>query len=381
MNTLRNRMIEQYAPLAEQFVEEIEGLNVKGIPAPHIPIMGQNYERAKYRIAFIGMETLGWSDIEEFCEFVKSDSSRAVVLNEGRINSLEYLSWPRNYTSTFWGFVLKFISKFYQVDFLDLIVNNTNPELLTSFVWGNSNSIERYGVNSEPNGVDYNVWEKVKQASVRFDSLNNLTKSLLPKLIFILNRNVENDYIMSDEMVRSFSVPIEKKKSVLTLDVNEEMKIRYHYLRDDNVHIIALPHPTWMGVYSGKSINEYVEEVIKIIERFQIWESIPQNSSDWEGVLVAYDKSSIEYKRAFLADLAKTLMRNNLLMSGKDLQLIFNMNGILTQSGCSYSTNGGKGIHHLISKVWEYYYYEVKDYQTAYNISRVFVNQNGEYAW
>ena len=34
-----------------------------------------------------------------------------------------------------------------------------------------------------------------------------------------------------------------------------------------------------------------------------------------------------------------------------------------------------------ITKVWEYYYYEKKDYQTAYNISRAFVNQNGEYAW
>ena len=71
MDKLRNRLIEQYAPLAELFFKAIDGLNVEGIPAPHIPIMGHNYEKSKYRIAFIGMETYGWSDIEEFCETVK----------------------------------------------------------------------------------------------------------------------------------------------------------------------------------------------------------------------------------------------------------------------------------------------------------------------
>ena len=57
MGTLRNRLIEQYAPLTEKFVKEIDNLNISGIPAPHIPIMGKNYEFAKYKMAFIGMET------------------------------------------------------------------------------------------------------------------------------------------------------------------------------------------------------------------------------------------------------------------------------------------------------------------------------------
>lgn len=381
MNTLRNRLIEQYAPLVEQFVEKIEGLPIKGIPAPHIPIMGKNYEKAKYRIAFIGIDTYGWSDIEEFCEIAKSDSSNAVTLNEDSINSLEYRKWSQNYSTTFWGFILKFLSRFYQIEFDDLIKGEQCFEVLTSFVWGNSNSIERYDVSAKHDGVDYNVWEKVKQASVCFDSINNLTKSLLPKLVFILNKNIDRDYIISDDMIRSLGVPIEKKKSVLSLNVNEEMKIRYHYLRDDNVHIIALPHPRWMGQYSGKSIALYIDEVMKIIERFQVWDSILQKYADWEGQTIVYEKSSMPYKREFLADLAKTLVKNDMLMSGKDLQHIFNRNGILTQTGCNYATNGGRGIHKLITQVWNYYYHEVKDYQTAYNISRAFVNQNGEYAW
>ena len=381
MDNLRDRLIEQYAPLAEKFVREIDHLNVAGIPAPQIPIMGQSYEKAQYRIAFIGMETYGWGDIEEFCETAKKDSTKAVILNEDAINSLEYLTWPRNYTSTFWGFVLQFLARFYKIEFNDLVEKKICSEILTSFVWGNSNSIERYHVSAMPNNVEYHIWEKVKQSSIYFDSINHLIKSLSPKLILILNRNVEQDYITSDEVVRSLGVPVEKRKSVLSFDVNTKMKIRYHYLRDDNVHIIALPHPTWMGLYSGKSIAEYIEEVLKNIRDYRIWEHLPEKASDWEGKVVNHDKSSIQYKRLFLADLAKVLMKNNMVMSGKELQLIFNMNGILRQNGYNYSTNGGRGIHRLITQVWNYYYYQINDYQTAYNISRAFVNQNGDYAW
>ena len=65
----------------------------------------------------------------------------------------------------------------------------------------------------------------------------------------------------------------------------------------------------------------------------------------------------------------------------KDLQSLFNMNGVRKNDGGMYSTNGGQGIHGVIAKVWHYYFDEKEDYQTAYNISRAFVNQNGECAW
>ena len=56
------------------------------------------------------------------------------------------------------------------------------------------------------------------------------------------------------------------------------------------------------------------------------------------------------------------------------------MNGIRRNDGSEYSTNGQRGIHRVIALVWDYYYNR-KDFQTAYNISRAFVNQNGEYAY
>lgn len=379
---MKQRLIEQYAPLIGQFLDDIKGLDVTGIPAPHIPIMGQNYEAAKYKMAFIGMETYGWTDLDSFVRVAKDDNglNKLVTYEEQTINTLEYLNWIGNCTTTFWGFPLRFLSKFYKVELRYLIEEKEHPEILTSFVWGETNSIERYGV-STANNVDYKVWEAVKRASICFDSANNLIKALSPKIIFVLYSGVDRDYISSDDAVREMGVPVENRKRILTLDIDKDMKIRHHYLYEDDVHIIALPHPTWMGVWGGYSIEQYVEKVIDLIERFQIWTELPNNPEDWKGKTTPINKSSMDYKRKFIAELAETLMKNNIVMSGKDLQSLFNMNDIRKNDGGKYSTNGGQGIHRVIANVWHYYYHTKQDYQTAYNIARAFVNQNGEYAY
>lgn len=380
MENFRDRLIEQYAPIAANFEKELRNINIEGIPAPHIPIVGENYNKSQYRIAFIGMETYGWEDIDKFIDMVRENPAKAVVMMEETINQFEFLKWPANYHSTFWGFVLKFLSVFYKIEF-DALVNKQFPEILSSFVWGNTNSIERFEITAQGNNVDYSIWEKVKRASLGFDTVNNLTKSVKPKLIFVLNRGVDREYIMTDDAVRTWGVDVEQRKSVMSIDVDKKMKIRYHFLRDENVHIFALPHPTWMGVYSSFSIDKYVGKVIEMISEYQIWKQLPVNPEDCFGETNEISRSSIQFKRKFVADLAEVLMNNNTVMSGKELQSIFNMNDISTQCGNKYSENGGRGVHHLISHIWRYYYHELKDYQTAYNISRAFVNQNGEYAW
>ena len=316
-----------------------------------------------------------------FLDSAKKYSGDAVFLMESTINNLEHLGWANNYHATFWSFVFKFIAKFYKVGFDDLVQKNAYPELLRSFVWGNTNSIERYHITAESNAVNYETWEKVKKASICFDSLNNIVKSVNPKLFFVLNSSVDKDYIQSDDAVRKLGISVGNKKDVMRLTVDEDRKIVYYYLRDDDVHIISMPHPTWMGLYSGFGIDSYVDIVIDLIHEYNIWDCLPEGHEDWKGETQVIDKSSMSFKRAFLADLAASLMKNNLVMSGQELQKLFNMNGVLTQNGNAYSEEGGQGIHRVIANVWTYYYYDKKDYQTAYNISRAFVNQNGEYAW
>lgn len=378
---MRERLIEQYAPLVRKFLDGIKDVDATGIAAPHIPIMGRNYIYAKYKMAFVGIETYGWTDINDFCSVAKNDSFAAVTIDEDTINSFEHLGWNK----VFWGFIFRFLAKFYKMDYEYLINPHNKSDLLTSFVWGNTNSIERYCVSAEQNGVNYDVWEKVKKASICFDSINNLIKAVSPKLIIVLNREVEKsqkDYIEFDEAVREWGVPIKNHKKTLRIPIDEDLRIYYYYLRDYDTHVISLPHPRWMKQGSPvHSIDVYVDRVMEYINYYQIWDSLPSDSKDWKGVVEEVNKASMAFKRLFIANLAETLMRHNMVMSGKDLQSLFNLNGVKKNDGGEYSSNGGQGIHRLIANVWHYYFYEKEDYQTAYNISRAFVNQNGVYAW
>ena len=69
-------------------------------------------------------------------------------------------------------------------------------------------------------------------------------------------------------------------------------------------------------------------------------------------------------------------------MAGNELREIFNRNRIYTSYGTPYAEGsyGNRGIHKVLSSVYNYYH-SLGDYQTAYNISRAFVNQNDEYAY
>ena len=137
-----------------------------------------------------------------------------------------------------------------------------------------------------------------------------------------------------------------------------------------------------MGLYSGIGIDQYIELLITDLNNYKVWDKMPDSDVDWRiSYPVDDNKASMEHKCKIIAELAHLLTANNLVMSGKELQSIFNPNGVLTSYGTPYSTDGGRGIYTVIRNVWNYYYNTKHDYQTAYDIARSFVNKNGEYAY
>lgn len=106
---LDERRVAEYEDLIQEFKEKIKGINLKGIPEPHLPVFGRTYDKSKYKFVFCGMETYGWGKIEDFVERTPYDS---VFASDYTINDFEYLGYPKNYHATFWGFILKFLSKF-----------------------------------------------------------------------------------------------------------------------------------------------------------------------------------------------------------------------------------------------------------------------------
>ena len=371
-NQLNERRIAEYEDLIRQFIDKIKDLDLTGIPEPHLPVVGETYVRSRYKIAFCGMETLGWGNIEDF---VKREPCDSVTASDYVIDTLEYLGYPKNYHATFWGFVLKFLSKFYNMPF-EQLTSGEAKDVLKSFVWMNANSIERYSTSAEKDGADQGSWQKVKEASLPFDNLNHMLRVASPKVVFILSSSVRENYYLD---LNSMGLQVDNSKDYLRI-TNEGLNYQYFYRRDTETHIFYLPHPTYVGAYSGRSIDEYVDSVIADLKNYGVWERFPEENTPLFDNGDDVDMDSMDFKRMFIADLAKTLVRNNCVMSGQELQHILRRNNIHTSYGCEYGTDGGRGIHKTISTVWTYYH-DAGDYQTAYFIARAFVKQDGSYAY
>ena len=374
----------EYSQLIEDFKKEVKGVNVQGVTGPHFPGVGSNYCRAKYKFAFCGIETSGWNSMESFMEM---SLEKYLMDTDSCIDSLEFLKWADNLHATFWGFVLQFFSEFYKVDLKDLTSANSKNgnalDVLKSFVWANANSIERFEVSSKGQGANLADWEQVKNASAKFDDLNHIINSCHPKVIFLLSGGTDVNNIINDKTLsRIYNIDSSNKSNILKIAHKEGIPYDYYYLRNTDTHLFKLPHPTWMGLYSGIGINKYVEAIIQDLFNYKIWVTLPKGIRDWVNETEEFvDKSSRDYKFHIIAALARTLTLNNIVMSGVELQKTFNLNDIKTQNGYRYSEKGGQGIYRVISNAWSYYQNEKHDYQTAYEIARSFVKQNGDYAY
>ena len=375
LGSIYERQSVEYAPLIEKFINQVKDLNLNGLPEPHIPAVGNLYEKCRYKFAFCGMETNGWGKLSEF---VKMSPSEIIDANNDTINNLEFLKWKQNDHATFWAFVLRFLSEFYHLPYEELC-DGKHLEILRSFLWANTNAIERYEVSAKGAGAELNAWEKVKEASLPFDNFNHIIDFATPNVVFILYSGAPEKFFL--DMNKGYmGLQFSDRKTYFQLD-NNELKYRYYYRRDSNTHFFCLPHPTYMGFYSGKGIDVYVKHILQDIATYHIWNIMPSELfGKWFEPTESIDKSSMEYKREFLASLAEFLIHNNSVMSGKEIQTLFNQNGIRTNWGGEFSENGGRGIHNLITQVWNYYH-DRGEFQTAYNIARAFVNQNGEYAY
>lgn len=376
-----DRRNAEYSPLIDDFKDEVKDLNLKGITGPHFPSIGECYEDAKYKFAFCGMETYGWNKMPYFME-QKPDAY--LTESDTLLNNYEHLTWAANWHATFWGFVFKFLAKFYKMEF-EKLVNDKNDSnarsLLKSFVWANSNAIERYDVTSKWEGADQAAWESVKSASKRFDDINHILNSCDPKVVFIIYGGANEEYMLNEKTISDiYGIDPNQRKGWLRLRHNNP-KYDYIYLRSTSTHIFHLPHPTWMGLYSGIGIDAYVDSLIQDIENYHIWDKLPNSNDDWNMNMVdEVEPSTIDFKYRLIASVAHSLVQNNVVMCGGDMVRLFNMNGIHTQRGSDYSNNISQGSYKPISSAWAYYYNR-GDYQTAYEIARAFVNQNGEYAY
>ena len=112
---LLDRFSLHYERLIFKFANSINKLDYRGMPEPHIPVIGSCYSKCKYKIAFYGIETAWWHEMEEFMkkakengveirlyesqEYTHDDMECLRVIAEGELDFLNQ-EWVINWNET-----------------------------------------------------------------------------------------------------------------------------------------------------------------------------------------------------------------------------------------------------------------------------------------
>lgn len=178
----------EFIPRIQAFAKMIDGLATSGIPEPHLPHWGVDYEKAPVRIGIIGRDTRSWGDMPAFTEAVGSDPREALYRGKGAFDSLDFTGWTNNFGKTFWDTSLKILAAVHGVEDWKSLKQQTVTSPLKSFFWANVNSVERFEASPSANGVLRDVWQEVKRASEEhLDSFRTILNILQPHVVFLLN--------------------------------------------------------------------------------------------------------------------------------------------------------------------------------------------------
>lgn len=243
MNTeLDNRHRTYYTPQIESFLAEIAETDPAGIPEPHFPVWGENYEKALIKIAIIGEETRGWGEMSHFINQAKTSPIDACRGYEEQFRSFGFTEWTNNFGKTFWDTGLKLIAGVHGISDWKQLKRKEVTQPLTEFLWANTNSIEGFGVTAKHNHTKHEDWEVYKKASLNhLDSLKGILITFQPDIIFILNWDLNENFM---------DVALEWE------DMGSHQR-RAHY-KPTGTKIIHTAHPTWLnlnGLYDEAVAN------------------------------------------------------------------------------------------------------------------------------
>ncbi|HMG68462.1 MAG TPA: hypothetical protein VK588_12280 [Chitinophagaceae bacterium] len=198
-----------YTPKIKEFVALIEGENHRLLPEPFIPVYGKGYSKSPVKIMFMGWETRKAHGLEEFVKCANENMQDALYWFSEEFDDFEFRHWRSNLGKDFWTFNLRFLAKFHGVaDWKEFVRDDEkHGHILNGFAWANCDSIERYNVTAQNNGVSISDWRKIKAASEIFDSPQLIFNALEPDLVILLHWQEEEDWLLAGLQVVSESEP------------------------------------------------------------------------------------------------------------------------------------------------------------------------------
>ena len=270
----------EYLPLVTEFVKNVEtnGIHTDGLPEPHLPTIGKTYEQAKYKFAFFGKDTRGFCNLTKFIATYHEDPQKTLYMMQDALDEGKYLSqsW-RNRGISFWDIIIKFLCKFYHAGNKEEFIKhykNDDPyyrDIASSFVWGNTNSVERFYVTAAKKGGNRADYEKIKGYSRIFDNAYHILKTAQPNVLVILNWSERRKWLTE------FQDPNDIVKRERVLDEHLE----YYYIRSTDTHVFWTAHPVWFARKRKSFEKIIIRKIIETLREYNVWDSLPTQPSDW----------------------------------------------------------------------------------------------------
>ena len=237
----------KYKELLKDFLEKLPEEIPFGMPCPMIPCVGNLYDEAKTKIAFFGMETNGWKNLYKLKgSYINENIDAAFEYLIDLFHKKTFINWTNHFHTSFWDYILMFLSQFYNLDKnFKFTSNGEDFHILESFIWGNTNALERYHVTAQKNNVEYGLWNKIKELSRKFDSAEYIIETCKPDVMIILHWRKSKSWILG-------------KKKVKPEIIGDHL--HYYYLEDNDTHVYWLAHPAWMS--RKKQFKPSIEKII-----------------------------------------------------------------------------------------------------------------------
>jgi len=245
------KLRESYSNKITHFANSIKEFADNSLPVPFIPVIGKNYGIKLPKILFLGWETRGSKNLADWVKEVEEFIEKAFTWYGDEFTDLEYLNWKINFNNDFWSFNLKLLGKIHNIkDWRDLYRDpDAYFDILSSFAWANTDSIERYEVTAQKLGARQEDWARLKEASRIFDNFKLLTDTLEPEIVVLMNGEMSEDWLLNDIKIKFESEPQEF--------------LWYYECEEPKMHLFWTSHPRGHQ-QKGINQNQLVDNIVSI---------------------------------------------------------------------------------------------------------------------
>lgn len=348
------------------------------IPNLFLPAWGKTYFDSKVRMVFVGRDTHSWGKgLQSMIEEVDADDW-VNTFDMQEFQNLNYIDWGSKTRYKFWGFVLYFLAWLYGLENWGLLKSKQyHRDMLSSFGWGNTNSIERCDSQVIKKALSdkrlkMGVYNFAKEESRVFDDFSLMQKVMAPDVVFIMCLKADANQYLSK---------VDKK---LLEEESDGDALRVFLV--GKTLVINIPHPqAIMRRRDDRKADFYVKKLKELLVRHNLF--VPLKDFFREDQKMANEflsKFSVGLKakagltRDAVRLMAIELRKQNATMTVEMLCEILNREKYTTTSGGKYL--GERGSYRMLSK-WYTYFEERGDYEVAEAIALAFTKGDGSYAY